>query len=1297
MEQSVSNIHKPTDRPESSAEGSLEDVHPRDTLFKAPLPETLASWLPDFIGRDDMTLDDLEDGFFLIQILSIIAPNVIDLSWYSTENALRHPNLSQHNREAFLEGSSKCVNLGLSENLKFSIRAGDLDAFVEAATLLRDWSQSSQQVLTVDLNESGALPRSDGTTEGTSPVAWDYEYEPSEVAFKSSLRWIFHFLHREANEGKLRTSDEAKRDLRQLVDALEDSSRCLPEGPVIAALTFGAVYFAACVIILPDAFTDYETLDCFIPNNKRETPYPAIFLKALQERGYLDFRASLKDTVKDMITDRTPFYESIHSKIIEHLIAANLKGFQMDAISSHLKARFPQYNPNCTPYDLEDALMMWTNHCATQLQAEYNSRPGSNESCVSDASSSSRRTIPLLLERWVNLDNFCKDFRDGRGFCAIAVFYGIGAVDAYNVHPKWRGSSAGAVSSLESGEVSTNLSFAHRVANLDIFERACREAGVCLPPWKPEDLGRSEGNISRVGSAKSNPGNGQQKDMGASAATTAFRHCLLVFMCDFFRYCSSLPKLPLLKRVMKIPRKHLKEVPLPSSKSSSRAITAVIPVAAEDGTNVAIVYPASEPMNQTSDNFSCDVSDNQLFKRIDIEALSEVQTATLSTHNVEGPAPIYETPPELFKIDVIAVPLNEVELALSNEGIVTEKISTKSIDSQVLDASGVANGSESQKAQTPLTTTDPKESDRFNMSFEKMMQLFDQAESVGVEQSSSWDNRFNQETHFVAEPESSSERSHEAITTHSVDIAESVSLEPSPATDAVLPVDFVATQPYTLPALKISAGSGKLQVKHRARKAALICVEEKRKATVNVTGDHEPLVPTQPTQPTDCADSQLPKSKHAKASKLPEICAPSKKSTKSNAKAPNEPQDPPYLPSIALSTTTSAPTRPNSQKSARSNLPQLSFPEDSASDTDACPPRFDLASHAHTDDAASESELAAATIASLQDDLHRLQFRNPLLAFDFTHAVPEEADEEDTVAPRKVSPPSFDVTKVLEGDGMSEGEDEMMSMQLVPIPVRVTSRRARSARVKEPVDVVVSDEGYADSSGYEDEETEVEQPIAAPQKLKAIQKSVNSSKCRKSVRKNVRIAAERVQFPPAAEEEATESVEEDQELVTEQHQKRKSRASTGFMTFPMPESDLELQVLQRELPTSRENEEAWERSKLKICRLKGGKRKARGMLHESKTDLAIQTCAKEEPFPTRGTVRQAARETNPAGVARATSAEQRITQDLEQSELRRNRWNSSRHELNFEQHKGHRKKKWHYLLRALHLQFRMSPALHLNT
>jgi hypothetical protein len=40
-----------------------------------------------------------------------------------------------------------------------------------------------------------------------------------------------------------------------------------------------------------------------------DTNHVSQFLDELTERGYLDFKAFLKDSIKDMVTDRSPFYE----------------------------------------------------------------------------------------------------------------------------------------------------------------------------------------------------------------------------------------------------------------------------------------------------------------------------------------------------------------------------------------------------------------------------------------------------------------------------------------------------------------------------------------------------------------------------------------------------------------------------------------------------------------------------------------------------------------------------------------------------------------------------------------------------------------------------------------------------------------------------------------------------------------------------------------------------------------------------------------------------------------------------
>ncbi|ORY44546.1 hypothetical protein BCR33DRAFT_717059 [Rhizoclosmatium globosum] len=653
-----------------------------------PLPADL-SWLPDYIGRDEMNLEDLDDGFVLIQVLSIIAPNAVDLAWYTTDAALKHPNLTQHNRSLLLEGISKSTDIVLSVEERDGILAGDMKHISSVALKMKNWSRldiDSSIAKSVEVPETKKVEQTIVTASTTTPWCWDYEYEPSEVAFKSSVRWLLMFVKRGCHT--LKTSEKGVKQLEDMIDIIQASDPLIPAGPVISSLAHGAIYHAACILVF-DTEID-TTIEEFLPTREdKVSKYPALFLETLQKRGFLDFRAGLKDAVKDMVSDRTPFYESIHSKIIENLINASLRSFTTEMVAAHLKERFPKHNPAFAPYDLEDALLMWTNTCALQLADEYAIQQ--KQTVDAEKHPSTPPIMPLFIESWTELDNFCKDFRDGRAFNIIASYYGIGGgiIDPYKVYPRRRGDGSGRQSSV-GGSIAVNLTLAYRTSNLELFERACSKSGIVVPPWRPEELARAEGNISRIGSAA---GDGGRNVTSNSVSTTAFRYLLQVFLYELFQACVKIPVKQQTRRPFKVSRKHLKEVAL-SSSGSSRPDTGLLAVAAEDASKVAIIVSKTEAVIIQNEHADMELTSSDQSKHLeatnDSPLLADKNAQEIRPHDIiseEQKSESVQLPNEIQTDEV------ELEIEESESHLIPIEYSIHSLDKVMHDqVEDVASG-----------------------------------------------------------------------------------------------------------------------------------------------------------------------------------------------------------------------------------------------------------------------------------------------------------------------------------------------------------------------------------------------------------------------------------------------------------------------------------------------------------------------------------------------------------------------------------------------------------------------------
>ncbi|KAJ3323075.1 hypothetical protein HDU76_013738, partial [Blyttiomyces sp. JEL0837] len=590
------------------------------SLYSVPIPESLAAWLPDFLGRDSyMTLGDLEDAFVLVQVLSLISPNAVDLSWYTTDGALTCPDLAKRNRETFLTGL-EVAGIELYPSLQRAIAEGEIDALVEAANVLWTWknrqgrlqgsatakrSSESRTVGSasrsrVERIRSGGADRNkneitnDEITHSSEckPVTKssnakrdesivDAGYDPAERSFKSCVRWVYRVLWEAGVSGNplmISFGPLAKTQLREALGAIEDSTTKMPLASIIPLLTYGCVYYCLSRIILPEEgdFPRNVTIETLVRN---EGPQPESsswldmdngFLERLISGGYLDFQSELKESIKAMLGDVNPFYEPIHHNIMEAFMSAYCRVVDIDAVVSHLSNQFPDYSSQTShPYDLEDAFVLWANICAQHLREEYQSVTSRQPSAasqnttthnnLSSNTSPSSSNVPLFLESWSELDDLTRDFSDGRGLCAIAAWYnlGSGALDLFKVHPRRRGASAGSSNALtEKISRSADLCFAWRVSNLRLFENAVKESGVGVPAWTPEEL---------AGSAAMDFTQTQDDSDGFNISpqqgSTSFKACLMAYLCCLFTFCKDhIPRTQSRHRVIRVSKKRLKEV-----------------------------------------------------------------------------------------------------------------------------------------------------------------------------------------------------------------------------------------------------------------------------------------------------------------------------------------------------------------------------------------------------------------------------------------------------------------------------------------------------------------------------------------------------------------------------------------------------------------------------------------------------------------------------------------------------------------------------------------------------------------
>ncbi|KAI8826669.1 uncharacterized protein EV422DRAFT_6009 [Fimicolochytrium jonesii] len=164
-------------------------------------------WVAEVLSWEDITWDDLQGGFVFLQIISVLSPQAVDLSWYSSAAALECSNTSVQIKADLITGL-RCLGLSdeqIPEATVDCVIDGDIKASCEVVGALRrmradlEATRKSSLAPTPDLSagarsESGLKERVDhglgefmGDGDGVSGDEW---YEAAELSFKPALRWL---------------------------------------------------------------------------------------------------------------------------------------------------------------------------------------------------------------------------------------------------------------------------------------------------------------------------------------------------------------------------------------------------------------------------------------------------------------------------------------------------------------------------------------------------------------------------------------------------------------------------------------------------------------------------------------------------------------------------------------------------------------------------------------------------------------------------------------------------------------------------------------------------------------------------------------------------------------------------------------------------------------------------------------------------------------------------------------------------------------------------------------------------
>ncbi|KAJ3070870.1 hypothetical protein HDU99_002562, partial [Rhizoclosmatium hyalinum] len=259
----------------------------------------------------------------------------------------------------------------------------------------------------------------------------------------------------------------------------------------------------------------------------------------------------------------------------------------------------------------------------------------------------------------------------------------------------------------------------------------------------------------------------------------------------------------------------------------------------------------------------------------------------------------------------------------------------------------------------------------------------------------------------------------------------------------------------------------------------------------------------------------------------------------------------------------------------------------------------------------------------------------------FNFSTAEEEDEEGSTDSKPVSAPEFDVDGIL-GDNNDEEEEDINSDIHVTFQDNVIEQesskswhRPATRGVMEEIDQDSEEEAEVyNSSEYEDDETE---KITTTRKKR--------SRGKKAVRRVVRVNPSRIEDDERREDTAVAA--EPQFPETPQ---KTFRISTGLMTFPIPETEAEVELkVKRDL-----NEDAWERSKRKICKAKQKRSKARGLTEAGSVSTPLSAVVRSVT-PTLPAVKETSAMKQKLKGEKERAADAKIAKELEQNELRRQR------------------------------------------
>ncbi|KAH6577478.1 hypothetical protein BASA62_000855 [Batrachochytrium salamandrivorans] len=359
------------------------------------------------IGRDDLTDTHLIEGFVLVQLLSLISPSSVDLAWYTTDSAMKCDNLPLHSHQTIAKGI---------HTIRHHPLHSEMSVLLEPITpqIMDDAMAGQLEPCRIILNT---------LCDVYYTLLDDETYTLAEPTFRPLVRWIItkaiqilSIKNSKEVDRKTTLANTAMAELEEMLIELDDQTCATLSHNSLDLLCATKIYSLVTMSLFHNgqisAMDTFKRTSYGTPGADPEIKTDLEFLETLMTNGYLHFQHSLMDSLRDIICDQMPFYESIHANVISALLSASVRHVDIGSIVAHLSDHFVGYDASLMyPYNLEDAMLVWTNQCLIAAKRYHQSK--------SQDSTSPNREIVEMAE----LDDLGQDLYDGRAINVLLMTY----------------------------------------------------------------------------------------------------------------------------------------------------------------------------------------------------------------------------------------------------------------------------------------------------------------------------------------------------------------------------------------------------------------------------------------------------------------------------------------------------------------------------------------------------------------------------------------------------------------------------------------------------------------------------------------------------------------------------------------------------------------------------------------------------------------------------------------------------------------------------------------------------------